>query len=51
MGNRENVLLFIIIMGSVFFVFLKNKENVNLIKEIYDNLFENLFKNDGVVGL
>lgn len=44
-------MLFIIIMGSVFFVFLKNEENVNLIKEIYDKLFENLFKNDGVVGL
>lgn len=44
-------MLFIIIMGSVFFVFLKIKENVNLFKEIYDKLFENLFKNDGVVGL
>lgn len=38
-------------MGSVFFVFLKYKENVNLIKEIYDKLIENLFKNDGVVCL
>lgn len=46
----ENALSSITTTGSAFFVFLKNKENVNLIKEIYDKSSENSSKNDGAVG-